>query len=120
VVFVVKLMKLMKLNLDINPLSYLPLVNVRGGNQRCKPATKRKPVWFLSFQNLSLRVWVPDFYEFHSGFGFGFRVRKFSKKKRFWVQVWDGFCKKKHQNINEIFLKKLFFLYFEMSLTVFY
>jgi hypothetical protein len=52
------------------------------------------------------------FQKSNSGFGFGFRVRKFFQKIGFWVQVWVGFCKK-HQNTSEIHLKKLFFLYIE-------
>jgi hypothetical protein len=53
--------------------------------QRCKPATNREPVRSVSFQNLSLLVWiwVPGSQKFKFGFGFGFKARKFSKKK--WV-----------------------------------
>jgi hypothetical protein len=44
----------------------------------------------------------------------------FKKKSGFGESSLGWFCKKKHQNINEISLEKLFFLYFEMSLTVFF
>jgi hypothetical protein len=52
------------------------------------------------------------FQKSNSGFGFGFRVRKFPKKTGFGVQVWVWFCKK-HQNISKIPLEKLCFLYIE-------
>jgi hypothetical protein len=80
-------------------------------NQRCKPPTKQWLVRFVGFQNLPhrVRVWVSGFQKPNSGFGFGFRVRKY-KKTGFWVQVLVGFCKK-HRNSSKISLEKLFFLY---------
>jgi hypothetical protein len=63
----------------------------------------------------------PKFVTLGSGLGSGLpkiqfwvwvRVQgsKIFQKSGFWVQVWVGFCKKKHQNTSEISFRKIIFL----------